>query len=106
MRGSVSRCDSTPPLRAPPPWARLMGQLRHGRGARRLRRRSLKSWLRHDVGWEPAEPTEERKPLEPAKVWKPDEPAEAFLVPPAVATGPDITNKNLPDASNCGVSIL
>jgi hypothetical protein len=43
----------------------------------RLSRRSPTNRLRHDVGWELANPTEARKPLEPAKTWKPDEPAEA-----------------------------
>ena len=75
-----------------------------------LRCGNLTSQVRHDMGWEPAEPTEVRKSLEPAKALKPYKPAEAPPVPSAAAACPNVTtiNKNpeLPNASNSGVSIL
>uniref|UniRef100_A0A8C7HJF9 Anion exchange protein n=1 Tax=Oncorhynchus kisutch TaxID=8019 RepID=A0A8C7HJF9_ONCKI len=41
--------------------------------------------LRHDVGWEPADPAGARKPLKLAKAWKPEKPADQsspITVPP------------------------
>uniref|UniRef100_A0A674CIU8 Solute carrier family 4 member 1b (Diego blood group) n=1 Tax=Salmo trutta TaxID=8032 RepID=A0A674CIU8_SALTR len=58
-----------------------------------LQNRSLMGRLRHDVGWEPANPTGARKPLEPAKAWKPDKPAVSPPVPLAMAPRPNVTNK-------------